>query len=81
MPRLPVIIAVLLGMLLGVGAFTFQYAKGLAYFSNDPNACANCHIMREQLESWQKSSHHGKRRLQRLPHASLDYSEADYESR
>lgn len=59
MPRLPVIIAVLLGMLLGVGAFTFQYAKGLAYFSNDPNACANCHIMREQLESWQKSSHHG----------------------
>ncbi len=56
---LPGIISVLGGLFLGVGAFTFVYAKGFAYFSNDPNACANCHIMREQLESWQHSSHHG----------------------
>ncbi|MBK5293479.1 MAG: cytochrome c nitrite reductase small subunit [Acidobacteriia bacterium] len=48
------------GLLLGLGAYTFQFAKGLAYLSNDPNACANCHIMNEHLASWQKSSHHGQ---------------------
>lgn len=48
----------LIGLLVGLGAYTFQFAQGLSYFSNDPNACANCHIMREHLASWQKSSHH-----------------------
>jgi cytochrome c nitrite reductase small subunit len=38
--------------------FTFKYAEGLSYLSNDPNACANCHIMREELDSWEKSGHH-----------------------
>jgi len=50
----------LTGILLGVGAYTFQFAQGLSYFSNDPQACANCHIMNEHLDSWQKSSHHGE---------------------
>lgn len=47
-----------LGLLLGVGSFTFSYAEGLSYFSSDPQACVNCHIMRPQFEGWQKSSHH-----------------------
>ena len=37
-----------LAALIGVGAFTFQYGEGLSYFSTDPDACANCHIMRPQ---------------------------------
>ncbi|MBX2812910.1 MAG: cytochrome c nitrite reductase small subunit [Myxococcales bacterium] len=37
---------------------TFNYAEGLSYFSTDPNACINCHIMRSQYNSWQKASHH-----------------------
>jgi len=45
---------------LGLGAYTFRYAQGLSYFSNDPNACANCHIMGDHLDSWQKSSHHAQ---------------------
>lgn len=53
-------LAVLVGMFLGLGTFTFYYAQGYAYFSNDPVVCANCHIMREHLESWQKSSHHAR---------------------
>ena len=57
---LPVLICTVLGIALGLGMFTFQFAKGFAYLSNDPNQCANCHIMRDQLESWQKSSHHGR---------------------
>ena len=58
-PRWPVVTAaVALGILLGVGGFTFRYAEGLSYFSTDPRACANCHIMRSQYDAWQKASHH-----------------------
>jgi cytochrome c nitrite reductase small subunit len=42
----------------GVGAYTFYYARGGSYLSDDPTACVNCHIMRDQYDSWQKSSHH-----------------------
>ncbi len=53
-----IILAVLLGLLIGTGAYTFKYAEGLSYFSTDPKACVNCHIMTPQYDSWQKSSHH-----------------------
>lgn len=53
-----IVLSVLLGVLIGTGAFTFRYAEGFSYFSTDPKACANCHIMNEQYDSWQKSSHH-----------------------
>jgi cytochrome c nitrite reductase small subunit len=59
MPRLAIVaLAVLVGVLLGLGAYTFLYAHGLSYLSTDPAACANCHIMQSQYDSWQKSSHH-----------------------
>lgn len=50
---------VMVGVLVGIGGFTFKYAEGLSYFSSDPKACVNCHIMQRQYDSWQKSSHHG----------------------
>ena len=52
------ITVVLLGIALGIGAFTFVYAKGGSYLTNDPAACANCHIMSEHYAAWTKSSHH-----------------------
>src|SRR5215212_8578329 len=55
---LAVVIAIVLGGVVGVGSYTFVYAKGGSYLGNDPNACANCHIMREHLDGWYKSSHH-----------------------
>ncbi len=55
---LPFVLAVSIGVLAGVGSYTFRYAKGLSYFSTDPTACVNCHIMRSQFDAWQKSSHH-----------------------
>lgn len=48
----------LVGVIGGVGGYTFIYAKGGSYLTDDPNACANCHIMREHHAAWQKSSHH-----------------------
>ena len=50
--------AICAGIIIGVGGFTFVYAKGYSYISNDPRACANCHIMQEHFDSWVKSSHH-----------------------
>ncbi len=50
-------IAALVGVLIGLGAFTFTYAEGASYLSNNPEACANCHIMWDQYDSWTASSH------------------------
>jgi cytochrome c nitrite reductase small subunit len=46
------------GVLAGLGGATFHYAQGTSYLSADPAVCVNCHIMRPQYDSWQKSSHH-----------------------
>lgn len=54
----PWVLAVSAGTLLGLGLYTFRYAEGLSYLSNRPEACMNCHIMREQYDSWLKGSHH-----------------------
>jgi len=50
-------VAACLGAMLGLGTFTFNYGGGTSYLSNDPAACANCHIMHGHFESWQHSSH------------------------
>ncbi len=52
-----VIAAIGLGLATGVSVYTFWYAKGYSYLSNDPAACANCHIMNEQYSGWLKGSH------------------------
>ena len=52
------VLAVSVGIFLGIGAYTFLYAEGLSYLSDDPEVCINCHIMQPQYDSWQKSSHH-----------------------
>lgn len=46
------------GLVLGVSSYTFIYGKGYSYLSDDPKACVNCHIMRDQYEGWSRSSHH-----------------------
>jgi len=53
-----VALAVLLGSVIGIGTYTFIYAKGYSYLTNNPAACANCHVMQAQYEAWWKSSHH-----------------------
>lgn len=59
--RLPfgawVMLVGLLGGIVGLGGFTFSYAEGFSYFSDEPEACVNCHVMREVYEGWNHSSH------------------------
>jgi cytochrome c nitrite reductase small subunit len=66
-------LAALGGILAGLGVFTFRYAEGFSYFSTDPKACANCHIMNDRYDSWQKGSHHAAAVCVdcHLPHALL----------
>jgi cytochrome c nitrite reductase small subunit len=52
------VLATMIGVAIGLSLFTFDYAEGTSYLSNDPTACINCHIMREQFDGWQKSAHH-----------------------
>jgi cytochrome c nitrite reductase small subunit len=56
--KLGTTLAGLTGVLVGVGTFTFDYAEGFSYFSTDPAACANCHVMRPQYEAWSRGPHH-----------------------
>lgn len=51
------VIGVTLGAALGVGGYTFIYAKGASYLTNNPQACANCHVMQNHYDGWMKSSH------------------------
>ncbi|MFP2926845.1 cytochrome c nitrite reductase small subunit [Pyxidicoccus sp. 3LG] len=53
------VLAVLMGTAAGTVGYTFVYARGASYLTDDPSACANCHVMNEQYAGWVKGSHHG----------------------
>jgi len=46
-----------LGILAGIGGYTMLYARATSYLVDNPEACANCHVMQGQLDAWAKSSH------------------------
>lgn len=52
-----IIIGAAIGLIAGLGMYTFIYAKGASYLTNNPAACANCHVMQEHYDGWIKSSH------------------------
>ncbi len=53
-----VVCAAILGSLAGAGTYTVRTSGATAYLSDDPKACAQCHVMRDSYDGWQKSSHH-----------------------
>jgi cytochrome c nitrite reductase small subunit len=55
---LATIAAGFVGVAGGLGTFTFVYAEGSSYLTDDPEACANCHVMQEHYDRWRKSTHH-----------------------
>ena len=55
--RILIGLGITLGLLAGLGVFTFGYAQGGSYMTNDPQACANCHVMQAQIAGWMKGSH------------------------
>ena len=71
--RIRLVIAIFIGAFLGTGSFTFFYADGHSYLTNDPTACANCHIMQNHLDAWNKSTHRAVATCNdcHAPHGSL----------
>ena len=51
------VMAAFSGGAIGLGGYTFSYAQGFSYLSDDPAACSNCHVMREVYDGWNKGSH------------------------
>jgi cytochrome c nitrite reductase small subunit len=52
-----VVLGGVVGLLLGLGLYTFAYARGYSYATNNPAACANCHVMQDYYAGWMKSGH------------------------
>lgn len=52
-----IVLGIAVGIVIGLGGYIFLYAKGASYLTDNPAACANCHIMREQYDGWIKASH------------------------
>ena len=50
-------LAMAIGLVAGLGGYTFVYARGASYLTNDPAACANCHVMQDYYSGWLASSH------------------------
>jgi cytochrome c nitrite reductase small subunit len=61
------------GGVLGLSGFTFNHAAGFSYLSDDPKACANCHVMRDVYDGWNRSPHHAVAVCNdcHTPHSSL----------
>ncbi len=52
-----IIVGTAIGTAAAVAGYTFIYARGASYLTNDPKACANCHVMQGHYDAWAKSSH------------------------
>jgi cytochrome c nitrite reductase small subunit len=51
------VLAGIVGGIIGLGGFTFFYAESASYFSDNPQACINCHVMRDVYDGWNHGSH------------------------
>lgn len=52
-----IVAGAMVGILGGLGSFTFGYGDGAAYLQNNPASCANCHVMQSHYDAWLASSH------------------------
>ena len=52
-----IVVGAAIGVMAGVGGYTFGYARGPSYLTSDPAACANCHMMSGQYAAWQRGPH------------------------
>jgi cytochrome c nitrite reductase small subunit len=50
-------VVILLGILVGLGAYIIKISNAPSYLSDDPATCVNCHVMYPQYASWFHSSH------------------------
>ena len=56
-PKWQLAVAIVLGIFVGLGAYTFKVSNAASYLSDEPKTCINCHVMYPQYSSWFHSSH------------------------
>ncbi len=68
-----IVLSILGGGVVGLGVYTFNYADGASYLTNDSRVCTNCHVMQDNYNAWSKSSHHSVATCNdcHIPHDSL----------
>ena len=61
-PRLAggVILGIAIGMAVGVGTYTFVYARGYSYMTDNPAACAPC---TDPIQAWSPTFEAKSRRI------------------
>jgi hypothetical protein len=69
-------LAIAFGIFVGIGGYTFRYAEGLSYFSTDPAACANCHIMQPMdfMVAENSMGFHAPQEAARILGEAIDYA-------
>ncbi len=53
--QLPALI--ITGAIAGLSLYALVESKSISYLSDNPQTCANCHVMTPQYVTWSKSSH------------------------
>jgi len=56
-PQWRVAVILLLGVITGIGMHILYTSRAISYLSDQPETCINCHIMRPQYITWERSSH------------------------
>jgi cytochrome c nitrite reductase small subunit len=50
-------VALTAGLFFGLAVYIVYISNAVAYLSDDPKTCINCHVMNTQYASWFRSSH------------------------
>ncbi len=51
-------LAAVLAIAVGIGGYALFYARAGDYLTDDPAACANCHVMQPYHDGWRRGPHH-----------------------
>ena len=66
-------LGVLFGLATGIGGYTFVYARGGSYLTNNPKACANC-VYLDFIEAENSMGFHAPQEAARILGESIDFT-------
>lgn len=52
-----IMVIIMMGVIAGLLLLAFRASNAIAYLSDNPETCINCHVMYSQYSSWEHSSH------------------------
>jgi nitrite reductase (cytochrome c-552) len=55
--KIATLFGIMAGLIIGLGCYTFIYAKGYFYLTDDPSACADCHMPYKRVGALKISDH------------------------